>query len=1039
MTSFHRRSRAGSAGNGKPTRLQNPGTARSTSLRGVGRKEIRANPSPRFPTKPALNRAATKRTSTIFNMKTQKLAKCGRSASPSTRYRDCISAMNDLTVSPIGEAENILAAYRNLRKSVPIHHFPHPEEILDLASNLLPKDAIITHADVQALIGGYSNVNRDAFQYICAACGQVAQQTRTLKYVKVNPLAEEIKERFGHLPNTALDLENERCFASPQLRACLRLAKIKDQAVRMTAGCALYILAAREASAFVQKSLVGSYVYLGRVIASRQNLGEDAAEARTSAITAILADGNIPLKTRNIHRLRFRTSVRLVEDHLAKHGLASNLKAQYHFELPEICNVLLVKKKPRSHASAIARLDSYLATSQEQPEEILAKYRLLRAKIKSNPPPHPPRVIELAAQAIRKMTFSKRSLHSLVGGSQRDLVEVYAELAQRLRQVPNAKIKLDYRPDNPLGPWLLHHLGSLPESQLDPLYAQIIEAPPLRMAIRAFALKIPAVRILAGVSLYLSAAQGRRSDFFQQLAAFRMLEDKLIEAGAEPDTVIDEIGMASTVNPQNISIEIAHAAFKAILADDTLTPHTRVQRYKTIKQHMARLDRFCVTYPQFALRYQPWRIAAPYGVDRLHFKRLMHLAKAEREKRREKSCAPTAVDPGATYRAYETRFHEVELIRNAFDAQCELLRDGKIQLEREESRFSVTIPRTRADGSMMVGGCTLDFALVTRKSLSRRVPSLGMRWLGGDSLETLYLEYLGPRDPEDRLKMLRDGTPAQGPCEPPVLAMYRSGCFFAPQHSSAKQLSEREALLPRASWSHKPSASSQFRFGNKTKSKVAGRCLRAGIVLVPIEEMHFAFAAGRAVGRSVLRGARLGEVLQQVGHPEAFEPSGTKDDVVWTYHAIAKKKTVPEEFYLSPLDMEAILYVMRVTGRNGWKPVIVKPAKTLRSKCAPAVYLYQRRGTAVDHYDISLTVALPLWPHSQRSHDLRHGIARNHRHNGMSRDEISVFLHHGSATRTDGGQRTTLLPVDNYIRPVPQMLAELLNLLDTYYRQEDGE
>ena len=951
---------------------------------------------------------------------------------PMSSYAAAHKAIRSFDGSAHGDPATALAKYRELRRLVAVKDCPHPRAAIDLVIALLPKGAPVSRKDVHALIGGGLNANQEAFHTICIACGQIPRQMRNIERVTKNPLADELVARLGPIPRTALDNEAGSAFLPPDLRLCLNIAKFKDLRTRMTAGLVLYIDAANGRDKASQQVVVTAYSAVAGAVAG---IDDDESEARINAIAGVLKNNRRNLATRDKYRRRWLAAEQRIADHLASYGGLKTRFETYRIIFPACAaSSVMPKLKPDADAKLMARIESYVAKAEGDPAFILARYRALRATLRLKSYAHPQRVIDLAAEVMGAKGFAKKTLHLLIGGGKEQLAHVYADLVKRFNLMPHANTSVAYQPDDPLGPWLIERLGPLPETALDPLYATMIAAPSLRSTIRIFALKVPAVRLLAGTSLYLSAGRLLRRRFYHDASAFRLFDEKLIEVGAaaDPDSADAQTDPGSV---QPVSIQLVAAALRALLADETISAYRRVQTMTQIVGHIARLDRLCAAHPQLQDRYRPWRISVPVSILKPLKKRVSDVAGHERIQRRDETCAPTAMDPGAIYRTLETRFCEVANIRQAFDEQCRLLEEGKNAFDHGSARFSVTLPSTLADGSLKAGEITLDFAIVTPRSLARRCSATEAA-LGEGQEDALLLEYLGPRNPGDRLKLARDGSAPTGACEPPILAMYRAGCFLAASHLPPALLAERSALLPPASWPQSHVATQQYRYVDKFRTTLARKCLNEGIVLLPIHELHFALGVGRALARSVLRGARIGEAMQQLADPQAFTPGAANGENIWQYHAIAKQRTVPEVFYLSARDMEAVMDVMRISGRNGWTAGPVKPAPSLRAKCGPATYLYQRGGFSMDASELNMTLALPLWPHSQRTHDLRHGIARHHHHNGMSRPTIAAFLHHSSPDTTPVGPAKWSMPVDGYIRPVAAMMSELLNLLDIYYSKE---
>ncbi len=922
-----------------------------------------------------------------------------------------------------GDDATILAGYRRLRQHVPLARFAHPESILRRAIAMLPEDRKLTMAALHELVGGSLEALSPTYAAACALRGEMPHHTSLARFRPADPLGPWLTATLGPLPQTALAAHGGAQWPNAGLRASLAIHAFRVAAVRLVAGVALQLAAARGMGLAREKELVSALRHLDAAFATCET---DAPEERDAALAHFLADRRYAGITRDNYRRIWRRELARVERYLAQYPDLNARYADWRFSLPAVAGQTLYEPKgPKTYAAEIADLEAYLETAKGSAAEILAGYRRRRAAIRVNYP-HPERVLLLALEMLGPGEIpSHRRIRALIGRPVNQLPQAYAFMCQRLGLMPSGTSKADYRPADRLSPWLTQHLGTLPETSLDPDLGSLLTAPTPRRLARIAALCVPAVRLFAGLAIFFAAARGSKMQP-EMMGQFKHL-----------DTVLLAAGVPEGDQPAAVARDILLTAISAFMKDERCSPRLRTSCWTQWNRQLAIIDAYMLRFPALAARYAAFRLALPTLAFALEARRLAHRADADRKLRRDNACAPTAQDPGAIYRAYDTRLRDVAELRAHFDIQCALLEAGNVDFAQDRARFSVTLPRTRPDGSRSEGDCTLDFAVTTAHHLARRVPTVAAGALARAGGSTFLLEYLGPRDPADRLATRMDDAHASSAGEPPLLAMYRAGCFLRPIHASAEQLQRREQLLPGARWPQSPYAWALFNYIGRARLRLAAQSLRRGIILIPIHELHFALAVARALGRSILRGARIGEVMQQTFDPESFVPVTSREQTLWSYQAIAKARTVPEPYLLHERDMQAVLDVARVTRANGWSMPMVTAAHTLTDKCGRARFLYQRNGRALAQAQLSAALALPLWPGAQRSHDLRHGIARHLRHTGRSLGSIMALLHHRTPVPASSGPEgiPESAAIHGYVRPTRAMLTEMVEQVSAKYEE----
>lgn len=643
----------------------------------------------------------------------------------------------------------------------------------------------------------------------------------------------------------------------------------------------------------------------------------------------------------------------------------------------------------RFQKARLAELARYTARPLANPERFLAGYRARRAAIgRKNLPIGPAVLTALARLLDGARPVAQGRIAELVGIHPRHCGAVYRATCLALGQVPCGARMPDALPPDPLVP-LLSALGPLPETYVDADLGAMIPAPQPRASARVATLRCEALRLAAGLALVLAAARGV-ADRTQAaiVAAFAVLDERL--ANTEP------------LAPGRLG-----KALEAFLTDASLTPACRAYHWSQWGRAFAAIDAYCLRHASLAERYRGWHLAFPATYCARFARAVTREAKCLADVKRKARSGPVAQDRAAILACFDSRFSEIAEIRKAFDATCAGLRERKLTLRNGRHCFSLTVHSSTPDGTLIGCYTTLDFAIVTGDYLRRRVPPVGSA-LPLRTGASYYLAYLG----------------TQAGNEPPLLQMYRFGCFFEDRHADSRQRAARAQLLPPMDWPTSADAYLLFRYANGVDTHMAIRCFRAGITLIPIAELHFAVAVGRAIARSVLAGARIGEAMQQRAEPDAFRAQQLSGARGFAYDAIAKGRASPEPYFLNSADFQSIVAVVKVRKANGWPIAVAPPAASLRPKCPPAKYLYQRNGRALSNAALNLAVRLPLWPRLARSHDLRHGQARYLSSQGIHERDIANFLHHVlPAPELARDELTSGHAVGVYITPTDQMLA----------------
>lgn len=647
---------------------------------------------------------------------------------------------------------------------------------------------------------------------------------------------------------------------------------------------------------------------------------------------------------------------------------------------------------PQFQKARIAELARYATRPQSDPEKFLSGYRARRARIiRTNLKIPDPVLDAVAGQLDPRQSVARARIADLVGIRIPYCGLAYRALCLRFGQVPAGPIgKHRPLPPDPLAPGLLAAVSPMPQTRLDPDTGAIWPSPNLRVATKVLRLRSKSLRLAAGIALTLGAARG----------ISREAQHHLIIAFAALDRCLRN---TAPRNPIHLSQALA-----AYLTDESLAPATRQMNWRRWVVAFGHIDAYCVEQPAFALRYAPWRLTFPKAYCAPLAGKVMREARQRAQARRADRCSPVAHDRASIDAVYDARYREIEIIRQAFDRQCADIRAGTHALRNGRKRFEVTLPSHTADGEPVSGVTTLDFAVVSPSYLQRRAAAKSHALVMGCRRD-FWLVYRGTVEGH----------------EPPIFAMYRAGCFYDPRYATNQQRYARAQLLPPAQWATSLSYYGQFRFARRFDTRMAARCFHAGITVIPIDELHFAVAVGRAIARSVLAGARIGEAMQQRAEPDAFRAVRVGGTRAFVYDAVPKQSTAPETYFLYETDFRCILAVVEVQRANGWTMQVIQPAGPLRNKCPPALYLYQRGGRALGHGELSAAVRLPLWPRCLASHDLRHGQARYLLRQGVSKYDIAGFLHHTQPAPTSMINETLAgAAVGLYTSPTPDMRAE---------------
>nr|WP_218821449.1 hypothetical protein [Sphingomonas laterariae] len=621
-------------------------------------------------------------------------------------------------------------------------------------------------------------------------------------------------------------------------------------------------------------------------------------------------------------------------------------------------------------------------------------------------------------------------IHDAIGATSRTGRAVVASVRQVLGHPPvhrTPRRAADAQAAAAFEAWILGQVGPLPETSLDPALrlpggreqatggragaapetqAAMLPAPSLRHRARVGALTAPAIRWMMGLALYIRAARGDGSVIDACVHAAEAL-DRLLAGGDPRDARWRTQRIGHFLDDVNRSTYSRQALWGQWLAD------------------VAIVDRYLTRYPEIAARCAPLRFALPEHRARPGVRRLRAATRAAAEARRLATCQAVADDLPGIHAALENRTREIAAIRASFDAQCAKIRAGELALQRGRLRFACTLPRTAIDGRLDAGTRDLDFAVVSRAYLYRRLDrGKAARWMaeapGAD--HDLYLVYLGPRQPGDGL---------------PILDLYAAGGFSLARYRTADQARALASAIGDRRWPKVLRHLRLFRAQDGLARTLANRCLAHKIILIPVHELHHAMTVARAAARSCLRGARIGEVMQQCHGPGQLTRIAVQPEPLYAYRAIAKMRTEPEDFWLSGADVDALIAVLGVMKANGWPLQTLAPAATLDRKCRPARYLYQRGGYACDRSEINMAIALALWPRDVRSHDLKHGLGRHLLQKGVDIPTIGLILHHregeSSLVAGDGRSATRI-----YCQATPQMQAGLARLFDAVAHDETG-
>lgn len=669
-------------------------------------------------------------------------------------------------------------------------------------------------------------------------------------------------------------------------------------------------------------------------------------------------------------------------------------------------------------------IEQYLATAIGSPEEILAHYCVMRRSFMITREAHSERALDLAAQVLKGKRVSQKVVRKLLGGQDQALTHTMGLLALRLGRLPSLKSGLRDLAHYDLENWMLSVLGALPETCLDEEFGSSYKRPDIIHCQRINAIKIAQVRLLAAMALFVVSANDRSSFALGKVCAnFLDLDELLIGAGATPENDGSDV--------YALSEQIIHDAIDRFVRDETISAHSRSERIYAWRKRKQMVEYYLQNYPEINKRYLSLQLPDVFENFRSIGYDLHCQADVLAAQRRDESCAPVADDPLAFYAVMENRYNEVTLIRSSFDEQCALITEGKVDFSQGLSRFSVTLPRANEIGLLSGGTWTLHFAVASLRYLREHIGPLRKGLYKASKDSNLYLVYLGPETQCDIVPFNGGVKNWEENChEPPMLAMYKAGCFLFNTELRSQTLIARSKFLPASVWPSSDVAYSTLRDLGADTRDLQVACYKSGITLLPIGAWHFTTALGRAMSRSVLRGARFGEVLQQRIGPGSFQPHVDRKNPIWKWEAIGKGKKAPEPYFLSIEDLNAVDDLVKIMRRNGWQTREVYPRAEAKEKCDKGRYLYQRNGYLVTDNAIALSVSLLFWPHYVTSHDLRHGMARHLRRTGASLEMIATMLHHKlSKTASRKERRQASAITRKYAPPTGRMRAELVRIL----------
>lgn len=938
-----------------------------------------------------------------------------------------------------GNPESILKAYRDSRNGVPVRLLAHPSPILDLLLETLPRNLTFSRSQISELIGGKTIENGAAIKYLSAR-GLKILASRSKIVVKDDsghcPLLPWIEEQLGTTLEQVYFSRESVHAANPNAHACWRAWAIDDPAIRILAGLSIVARAKEGGSAISQLEGARTYAHVANEIA----LYNVAFVERQEAIFKAASSPDFVLLKSKQRRNRWSAGLTAIRRQIDEVAIESDAYSDAKTLTKIIDSCIQKALRPTSLSGRNSssnstddskQLEAHLGGMNGEPEDLLAEYRAQRFRRSLDGIPHPEYALDLASLYFRDKKLTKRSLHAVLGGVGRNIPKAFVAVCKRLGYVPPVPNDAPYRVKEPLRPWISTILGTLPETYLDKDFGVEIKGPRLSWSTRIFAFKIPQVRLAAALATVIAVAQGTlEATVLDVIRSFELFDEKLCEVLNFSN--IEDIDLFA------LDYETMRAAIDKILSDDTRSAYFRDKIFSQLKHGLHRIEAYMVRFPAIAALYCPWQLNLPWMPVRTSLKRLRKQTETERFQQREESCSAIADNVRAIYRGYDIRFAQIGKIRDAFDAQCLAINKGELLLFNGRSDFCITLERYSSDGTLVPGFCTLDFSVVTLDYLLSIVPRATRKALGESERDALMLMYHGPRHECDRLVVDENGIPDPGQVEPPVLAMYRYGCFMNSLPPAEELRVQRERLLPSAVWQSRAYGPRLFRAKSRLLNRFVARCLAHGVVLIPIREAHHAMAVGRALGRSILRGARIGEALQQTLSPTSFQPVEGTDPPLWRYRAIAKARTLPEDFIINKNDLEAIMDVPRIAKRNGWTTNVIKACADLQRKVSPAPFIYQRDGSRLDG-DVLYPVSIPLWPLSIRTHDLRHGIARHYRALNMPVGAISAFLHHSQPGNEYAKSIiTSSAPVHGYIRPTKKMRSDLVQFL-TLYNETDHD
>lgn len=615
-------------------------------------------------------------------------------------------------------------------------------------------------------------------------------------------------------------------------------------------------------------------------------------------------------------------------------------------------------------------------------QNALALYRAARVSFGLGSQNHSAAVIRTLAQVIDINKVNRKSIISKVGGSYSVISDAYRRICGLLEIEDRSPEQLSKIPKKYLLSWIGARVGCVPRTCMEPHLADHLPSPGPVQDRLLHGLKHEQLKLNYGLAVILAYSRGNSRSAIQKIGhTFRVFDGVLTRLRHET-----EDPSAS----ENLDAELLYKAISVILNDEGYSLSHRSQIVSRFCVQIKLINSHMESFAKKLEFFSSWKI---YDIDFGWFIKKREnnsLINNLQRERRSARCSVAADDIGLVYRLIEARWREIDLIRKAFDKQCENIQSRNTGSVSERVPFSVTIPHINVDGRVSPQTITLDFAVVTERVLAKYVKL--PHYLTKSPSPVFFLQYIGTRNKSDEWKA-HSGHFAADAAEPPLLAMCRTGFFLSSKARVDLQLAEVSAFKQRANLFFEQHCFCLFAFKFRPDQNLARACFQRSIVLLPIREMHHGVAVGRAIARCEMRGARIGETMQQVFEPKSFELIRRDPVKVWSFWAKPKGR-LAERYLISDKDVHAVMDVLRVMDANGWPLEKIKPASDLEQKCGYQYYIYQRNGTALKHHNMSCSLATVLWPYNLRSHDLRHAVVRYHYNNGVSLSALAILLHH---------------------------------------------